>query len=193
MTKLTSSIPVIILRWMFFLPIAIIASALFSGGFNYIFHMILPDWKIMKLVSISAWFVTGVLTPMIWMAVGYAIAPKKINVVKWILLLPLLFFMGGGLIAIIYMGEREAYNVPSSSINPFIGNIILLGVAFVYSLVFVFASPEEKEKIDKKTESKPEEEVSFMSFEDPDLYYDSKTKTVKRLSDAKNNDEEPLF
>jgi len=134
-----------ILRWLFFLPLAIMGSALISGGINYIVHLMIPGWKIMKIISFATWALSGFLATSLWMAIGYKVAPKSNYFVKWILLLPLLLVMVGGLLGTILVGDGAVYNIPVSSVNGKLGQITLLSTGLLFALFFVFSPPPEEE------------------------------------------------
>lgn len=131
-----------VLRWLFFLPIGIIASIFFSFIFNWVGHFIIPDWKILKFISATIWFGTGVISSAVWMAVGYKIAPVTNQVVKWILLAPLLLLMSAALYSSIFIGKTVTH-IPSSSINGSTGQIILCAEAFLTAVLYIFDKPKE--------------------------------------------------
>lgn len=130
------------IRWVFFLPGAIIGSLFFSFIFNWVGHMMIPNWKILKFISVTVWFGTGVLSAAGWMAIGYKIAPVTNKIVKWILLIPLLLLMGAALYASIFIGSTVTH-IPASSINGKTGQVILCATAFITAIIFIFEKPKE--------------------------------------------------
>lgn len=136
-----------ILRWIFFLPIAIMASILSSGFFNYVIHFgigwILGLFGKLKfvtdIISATIWFSAGFIAPLMWMQIGLKVAPKPNNYAKWILLIPCFLAMTGSAIGAVYFGDSIAHSmVPTASMNPKIGHIILSVTAFVTSILMIF-------------------------------------------------------
>lgn len=135
------------IRWIFFLPIAILASILLCGLFNYTFHLAI-GWIlnlshklkfITNILSATFWFSAGLIAPTTWMYIGLKIAPKPNKFAKWFLLIPCFVFMACSAIGAIFYGETLANNfVPSASLNPEIGHIILSVTAFLTTIIMIF-------------------------------------------------------
>ena len=84
-----------ILRWIFFIPLALISAALGEGLIIFLVHLFTPNWKVVSsFVSATGFLFAGIMMPLIWMGVGMKIAPQKTNLTKWLLLIPLLIACG---------------------------------------------------------------------------------------------------
>lgn len=137
-----SFLPMKAIRWVLFLPIAIVSSILFSSLFNWFSHIIFPDWKIIKIISVINWLGTGVVSAAIWITVGMKIAPSKNQFSKWFLLTPLFLVS----IVTLYMSiyhPQQTWNIPSNSIKGTIGQMLLGSSSLLTAFMFAFSKPLE--------------------------------------------------
>lgn len=141
------------LKWVFFLPIAVISSGVCCGFSNLILHWVLPGvvqvifpkWEfLISALSILAWSFAGIMGSIIWMMVGTQVAPKRTKLVKWVLLIPLISVMLLALYVSI-VGDFAHVYAPISSIKPKIGQIILSSAGLLGSIMFIFTEVEIEE------------------------------------------------
>ncbi len=127
-----------VIRWIIYLPVALVAATLFSGIFNFLFQVWMPDWKILKPFSLFIWFGTGVVTSATWMAVGYKIAPRISQFVKWTLLIPLLILMILAFIGTVYFSTTIDVVGPVKAKT---GQLLLSIGGFLTAFSFAFTKP----------------------------------------------------
>jgi hypothetical protein len=148
-----------IVKWLLFLPVAIISAILISGIYNFVihwsvvgvFHLIVPKWKwLTDFLSGTVWFSTGLITPIVWMTVGLKTAPVANKFARWFLLIPLLIFTLSAVIGSVYFNEYVSYkHVSNFSMNPRIGQIILSVTAFIISVIIIFTKFSIEKDYDK--------------------------------------------
>lgn len=124
-------------RWFLFIPIAIITSALFAGLYNYFLQLTLGNYYIPSILN---WVFTGILTCITFYAVAINIAPKRNNIVKWVISILILIISLMATMGTLIGTEPIAIN---SKIEARTGFLIMNFSMLLAVIPFVFVSPDK--------------------------------------------------
>lgn len=122
------------LRWIFFIPIALLVVSFMPPIFNNFLHWVIP----IKLFSYVIWCISGVLVGVLFMEIGLSIAPVNNQTVKWVLIIVLLLFTMISFMGT-YLSNDDYSGAGASSINGRTGNLIQAASAFVVGISYMFS------------------------------------------------------
>lgn len=95
-----------VVRWIFFLPAAVLAFVLTNTIFSAVWSFLAGIQKgESSFWAGLGWFLTGFVSTKLWIVIGIMVSPSEGRLAKWILLLPLIlisaFGVAGGIFCVV--------------------------------------------------------------------------------------------